>query len=169
MKKLLMTEKEFKTFLLECVYNVLSETYLLEYLVKRKNFVELCRDLSHQIIENWCLVHYVTLTSDKAELKEHWKDELHAYLQRLNKLGIKNNDVNTRFKAAKEGFKQYDLYDSVDNIISLVDYKFKKENINDINIIKQVCVDCFKSLDEIVDVIASYGDNKKMNTYIENI
>ena len=63
MKKIILKENELKTLLSEYVYNALKNTTLLEYLIHRNKFVELCWSLSQQILENWCLIRYCTLTN----------------------------------------------------------------------------------------------------------
>ena len=168
MKKLRLSENEFKGLIYDAIYHVLDKSFILEYAIQRKTFVSLVRDLSYQIIENWCLIHYCTLTN-RSQTKEHWKDELKAYLKRLIRLSIKNNDFKTRLKAAKEGFNESDMYVSEELLFSFVKDKFKTEKIELDYIVKEVIRDCYNSLDSIIEIIATYNDHEKMDEYINSI
>ena len=89
MEKIKLTYNEFKKVIFESVYKILDNTLLLEYLVQRKDFVNLLWNLSDQIIENWCLVHYCTVVG-QSEYKKHWTDELIDVLATPNNEGIIN-------------------------------------------------------------------------------
>ena len=104
MEKVRLTYNEFKKVIFESVYNILDNTLLLEYLVQRKDFVNLLWNLSDQIIENWCLVHYCTVVG-QSEYKKHWTDELKGYLKRISRTGIKSsNDFDSRRKCVLQAF-----------------------------------------------------------------
>ncbi|MBR6516914.1 MAG: hypothetical protein IKT40_08780 [Bacilli bacterium] len=168
MNKIRLNEIQFKSMIYDCVYNILDKSFILEYAIQRKSFISLVRDLSYQIVENWCLIRYCTITN-RTELKEHWKTELKSYFKRLIRLSIKNNDYKTRFKAAKEGFNEADMYQSAELIFSFVKDKFKTENIKFDDILMTVIEDCYNSLDSIVDVIATYNDHEKIENYVNLI
>ena len=166
MKKIILKENGLKTLLTECVYNVLKNTTLLEYLIHRNKFVELCWSLSQQILENWCLIRYCTLTN-RNETKEHWKNELLAYLHRIDINGIKaNNSPKNRIKAIKEGFDMADLFDINSKIYKSVYRKFKIEGINDNGIIELVIIDFHKSLNDLITILANGGDIESYVDYI---
>lgn len=166
MKKIVLTENSLKSFISECIYNVLKNTFLLEYLIHRDKFVDLCWNLSQQILENWCLVHYCTLV-DRNDLKEHWKDELKAYLYRIDSNGIKsNNSPKNRIKAIKEGFEMADLFDINSKVYKSVYRKFKKENIKNDEIIEQVINDFYNSIDDLINVLSYDSD---IEEYVDSI
>ena len=71
-----------------------------EMAYERKMFKALLTNLSQQIIQNWCLVRYSTITGDKQEYVSHWRNELIAYLSNAASNKIKgNNSILSREKA----------------------------------------------------------------------
>lgn len=155
-----------KTLLSEYVYNALKNTTLLEYLIHRNKFVELCWSLSQQILENWCLIRYCTLTN-RNETKEHWKNELLTYLHRIDINGIKaNNSPKNRIKAIKEGFDMADLFDINSKIYKSVYRKFKLEGINDDSTIELVIIDFYKSINNLITTLAN---GNSIDSYVDNI
>lgn len=166
MKKIVLKENELKSLIYECVYKVLHETQLFEYLIYRNDFTKMCWNLSHQILENWCLVHYCTLVG-RTELKEHWKDELLSYLDRIDRNGIKsNNSPKSREKAIRQGFDMADLFDVNSKIYKYVWKKFEKEQIFDKEIVQQVIIDFHNSLDDIVNILSNESD---IEGYVDTI
>ena len=66
-----------KQIICEEIYKFLDgHTILMEYAYKRKEYERDASARMQQILENWCLIHYVSLTGDKEVLKNHWKSEL---------------------------------------------------------------------------------------------
>ena len=75
MKKIRLTSNDLRDIVYETIYRVYSKLPLNEYFVNRSKFVDNVWHLSYQIVENWCLIHYCTLTG-RVQTKEHWKKEL---------------------------------------------------------------------------------------------
>lgn len=169
MKLLRLNEKKFKSLIRESIYKVLNETYLLEYALKRKEFLQNVRDIVFQLIENWCLIHYCTLTSSKNELKEHWKTEFFGHMSKIIRTKIKDADNLVRLKAIKEAFNDMDLYESSDLIFNFVSYKFIEENIELNEIVHKVCEDCFNSINDIAYIASLQNDFKSLKEYIQTI
>ena len=167
--KIHLTENSFKNLISTCVYKALNETFLMEYLVHRHNFTELVWNLSPQIVENWCLVHYCTLVG-RIETKEHWKKELYSYLKRISTNGIKaNNSPKSSSKAIVEGFEMADLYNGTETIIMLITDKFEEENIPIDNNIRQVAQDFVDNINNLVEHLSYYNNLENIKKYINNI
>lgn len=166
-KYIRLTENELKEIVKNEVKRQLS--IIMEYAIPRSKFIENAYNLSQQIIENWCLIHYCTII-ERTETKEHWKTELYAHMNNVSRSIIKaNNSYETRLKALKEAFDWNDLYDSEERVSRIISGKFKIEKIptNTSEYLK--CVnDCFNSIDAIVDVMAKF-DPSLIEDYIETI
>ena len=167
MEKVRLTYNEFKKVIFESVYKILDNTLLLEYLVQRKDFVNLLWNLSDQIIENWCLVHYCTVVG-QSEYKKHWTDELKGYLKRISRTGIKSsNDFDSRRKCVLQAFAMNDLDkgDIAKRIALIIQNKFESEGIVDGGVINQVATDCSSRLNELIDLLATPNNEGMVNEY----
>lgn len=169
MRKIKLTEQDLLSVIKESVYQVFKDNVLLEYAVSRKEFVRNVYNLSYQIIENWCLIHYCTLTK-RTETKEHWKDELYAHIDNIVFDGIKsNNSPKSRLKAIIQAFDRADLYKDETVIYNKVQRKFKKEGIKLDDVFNIVVTDCFNSINDIANVLASAKNETEIEKYIETI
>lgn len=166
-KYIRLTEEELKRIIKEEVGRELS--LIMEYALPRSKFIDNAFNLSQQIIENWCLVHYCTIIG-RTNTKEHWKSELYAHMDNVSKNTIKkNNSLENRKKAFVEAFDYNDLFTTPDRIIRLTLRKFIKEHIDTKSEEYIKCVnDCFNSVNDIIDVLAD-GDVYKIGEYIESI
>lgn len=171
MKKIRLTYNDFKKIIFESVYNILDNTLLLEYLVQRKDFVNLIWNLSDQIIENWCLVHYCTVIG-QTEYKKHWADELKGYLKRISRTGIKSsNDFNSRKKCVLQAFAMNDLDkgDISERIYLIIQNKFESEGIEDMGLLMQISADCANRLHELIDILSTSNNEAMVNGYVLTI
>lgn len=171
MKKIRITYNDFKKIIFENVYNILDNTLLLEYLVQRKDFVNLIWNLSDQIIENWCLIHYTTL-NNQTQYKKHWTSELKGYLKRVSRTGIKScNDYKSRYKCVMEAFKMNDLIegDIANRICLIIQNKFEEEQITEQGILYQVSKDCAENLYILIDILATPNNEALVDEYVLNI
>lgn len=165
-KYIRLTEQQLNNIIKECVKKEM--TLLNEYAIKRKEFKFNVWNLLEQIITNWCLVHYCALTNtDVNQCKNHWKQELSAYLTKIARTDIKgNNSTESRFKAVTEVFEENDLINNPSLVKDLITTKFVKENIPiDDEMFDKVVNDCVESLEVIALAIA----NKVTRDYIETI
>jgi hypothetical protein len=169
MKKIInLTYNDLHDIVRECVYRIYTKLPLYEYAVHRSDFVYRVSNLLPQIIENWCLIRFCTL-SRRTQTKEHWKDELRAHMLNIGGLDIKgNNKVDKRLKAIYEGFNMRDLIgECSDRIFLYIEGKFNKENIDiNNNIVKQVVVDCNKALK---DIALAMAQPMTIREYIDSI
>lgn len=163
-----LTENELRDIIFEAVSKVYSKLPLYEYAVKRSKFVDNAWNLSHQILENWCLIRYSRMIGSERDV-DHWKDELLAHMNNIGSQEIKSgNDYKLRVKAIKEGFGYGDLFGEADKIERLLQVKFKKEAFGDKDVIYNVISDFNKEIEIIIDTIAiANKDPMKLVEYVD--
>lgn len=165
-KYIRLTEEQLKSIIKECVQKELS--LITEYAIKRKEFKFRFFSLLPQIIQNWFLIHYCTLSNtDVNKCKEHWKTELYALLDTIADDDIKgNNSYDSRFKAIMEVFAEKEYETNPKKILKTFTIKFNKEQIPfDKEMFDTLIKDFIANMKNIADVIAS----KNIEEYIENI
>ena len=174
MKEIEFTIKELKALIKEQINKVLCEytnkVPLFEMAVRRGVFKERVNALLDQIIQNWCLVHYCTLTN-RERLKKHWKeDELQTHLMKCAGLNIQgNNSLKARIKALNEVWTERDFNSNVNTINLIVNTKFRHEKIDITSPIYQQCLnDCMEASVDIIRVIAN-ADVKEIIAYTDSI
>ena len=166
-KYIRVTEEQLNSIIKESVEKQLK--LIMEYAEPRRKFVEHVANLSYQIIENWCLVHYCTIIN-RTQSKEHWQKELLTHMGNLGTTSIKKNDsVEVRQKAIEEGFNVRDIFESPQRINKIIGKKFIIEDIDyQSDEVKKVCADCFDSLKDIINLIANFDPSETMG-YIKSI
>lgn len=154
-KYIRLTEEQLNEIVKKAVEKHVS--MLMEYAIPRSKFIDNVWHLARQIIENWCLVHYCTLTN-RTMTKEHWAKELRTHMTNIALTPIKgNNSADARKKAIKEGFNVMELFNGTEVINNVIFQKFTDENIDvSSKEYAQTVEDCFAELDKIIEVIASY-------------
>lgn len=136
---------------------VYKSSLLLEMAYERKMFKALLTNLSKQILENWCLVRYSTISGEKQDCVSHWRNELITHLSNAASNKIKsNNSVSSRKKAISEVWVKEKEYSTDTNVINLtIHAKFQSENIaTNTKMYYQVLSDCANDADNIIKVIA---------------
>lgn len=152
----------------ERIHRIINEeirTLLLEMPLPRRRWKQKIDNLLDQIIQNWCLVHYCTLTN-RETLKKHWKeDELQTHLMKCASYNIEgNNSVNGRIKALNEIWSERDFANNVNSINLIVNTKFRIEHIDVNSPIYQQCIeDCSRHSSQIISVIANANTNDIIN------
>lgn len=168
-KYIRLTEAELTKLITEEVNKKLQ--MLMEYAIPRDKFIENAFAKSDQIIENWCLVHFCSITKTNVNnCYNHWKSELSTAMDNVWRKTIKNHkDYDTRYKAIVEAFEWNDLFEGSERIIVLTKNKFKKEDI-DIKSTEyvQTCNDCFNAIKDMIDIMADYG-NDRIEDYVNSI
>ena len=142
---------------------------LTEMAYPRKKVKERIDNLFPQIIENWCLVHYVTLSGDKEIYKNHWKNELLTHLSNVARIAIKDNDsFDSRKCVVNEIIIENDY--TLPSVIDFVIFnKFRKENINTKDkIYGNVINDFISNVSNIVNLISN-KNRDEITEYVENI
>ena len=128
MKTINLSETQLISLIKESVEKVL----LCEMAYPRNQYKEKLDNLMPQILTNWCLVHYCTITNTHEELKQHWQSELRGHLFTVARYSIKNNDTpEKRLKVLNEIWEENE-YLNPNNLNLTVCNKFIDENI-DIN------------------------------------
>ena len=172
-KYIRLTEEQLNKIVHDAVEKRLS--ILMEYAIPRSKFVENAFNMSSQIIENWCLVHYCTLTG-RTTTKDHWKRELNTHMVNASKQHIKkNNSYDIRLKAIEEGFEWNDIPTTPDRVYELVINKFIDEGIvtteaydkPDESVMK-CAEDCHTNIPIVISLIAQ-DKRLEILKYIETI
>lgn len=158
-----LTEEEIKEIIKEAIRDVLLEMPLPRKAYKSKVDSEI-----PQILENWCLVRYCSLTQ-ASNTKNHWKGELCGHFLTASRLSVKgNNSQKARLKVLSEIWQEND-YDKINVLNMTVINKFFIEEIDTSSqIYKQVLNDCLNAKQNIFSVILS-KDINSIKSYIETI
>ena len=164
-KLITLHEDELNYVIRNAVKSVLREE-LQNYLITEmaypiKVYKDKVENLLPQILQNWCLIRYSTLSGEKEDIKNHWRTELIAHLSNIAQMKLKDGDKATKKQNALFSVWNLRDYDTDENCIHMtIAYKFDQENIPpEGEIYAQVIQDFKNSTKEIIDTIisASYG------------
>lgn len=159
--------------LVEYIVRAIENTYIVEMAYDRKKFKDLIDNLSNQLVENWFLIRYCTITNDKNELKNHWKQELRAHISNINHPTFKMD----RRKAIEEvliGWQELNTNVN-NNIINKFFDKFIDERIiiNDNDkedIINELINDWLEyGLNDLIDVLSNKTLGYELMNYVDSI
>ena len=142
---------------------------ITEMALPRKSVKSRVVNIFPQIIENWCLIHYVTLSGDKEIYKNHWQNELLTHLMGICRLQIKENDS---FDSRKKLFNQIMIeedFTTPNSIHLVITAKFKKEGIDrTTEIYNNILIDFINNINTIVNLISNKND-MDIEEYIDNL
>lgn len=166
-----VTEDELRKVVRESLIELFEREksgILTEMSLKRKIYKSRVDSLIPQVLENWCLVHYCTLTGDNST-KEHWKRELRGHIITLFRFAIKGNDsVMSREHVIREIWMDNDFTEP-DILNFVINNKFASEGICTTDeTYFDVISDCIFSQHKLIGIILS-RDINKLNEYIETI
>lgn len=115
-------------------------------------------DFASQLLVNWCLIHYCTLTNRK-RTKNHWKTELKTHFKNMSSFSLKENDsIKNRLKVLKEVWYERD-YNLPRTISLIVSTKFESEKIDTNSLEYQYTItDCSKYALDIFNIILSRNE-----------
>ena len=170
-EKATLSEAEICGIIRKSVEDALKKTeqhFLLEMAYPRGIYKQKIDNVLPQILINWCLVHYCTITG-KSLSKEHWKGELRGHLATAARYSIRKNDAqDKRLKALKEVWDENDF--SLPNVINLTVYnKFYEEGIDTLSdSYAKTLIDCINGSGEIFDTILSRNTDT-IARYVETI
>jgi hypothetical protein len=159
---------KMNNYIKDLIVEYFSNTSLFEMAYTREKYMLRLFNLKTQIIENWCLIHYCSLTN-RTETKKHWGDELSAHIDNLRDMTIKTS----KKRATEQEYLDNLELDNPIKIKHIIKNKFKKENIDiTTDVYEKVCDD-FASygIHEIIDIICmNYSDENDdyIDDYIYN-
>lgn len=142
----------------QTIRRILNESkygMLNEMAYKRNVYKEKIDNIFPQILENWCLIRYCTITK-REKTKNHWIDELRGFLSSASRFSIKGNDsANSRLKVLNEIINDNDY--SLPQFVNLtVGNKFIIEKIDTSSKeYYQTINDCCNNLQNIANIILS--------------
>lgn len=162
---------EKKTPLDEIISSVLSSNrpLLSEMELKRKDYKDKIDNLSAQMIENWCLIHYCRISDIDNTSINQWKSELTEDLLTAARYNIKGTDKwEDKEQAIREVWNDNDYH--FPNTIEYVIYnKFHKEGLDtDNEIFLKTISDCITSFNVLLHLI-SLGDIKELCDYVNDL
>ena len=169
-----LSENELISLIKETIKEVLREEMpkilLTEMAMSLSEYKKRVENLIQQILENWCLIRYSTITGDKTELKNHWKIELLAHINNIASLKLKNgNSLDTKINTLFSLWNKYDLDTDESAVSQRIFAKFKKEQIPTNTKEYAMVVDDFKkNIKKITYALTDTSPESVLN-YIENI
>lgn len=170
-KKIILTEQELSNILKESIKAVLEENerkLLTEMAFPRKDYKQKVASIIPQILENWCLVRYCSITN-RTECKQHWSDELRGYISTASRFSIRGNDSKqARTKVLNEIWNEND-YNLPQYLNLTIANKFIVENIDITSQqYRQVLSDNISSINNLFQIILS-RDINIIQEYVNNI
>lgn len=159
--KIHLTESELRHVIEKVCRSVIREE-LQRYLITEmayslKDYKDNVDSLIPQIVENWCLVRYTTLSGDMMKNREHWMTELIAHMKNIAQMKLKNgNSQLTKQNAIYYLWNRRDI-DSDENVIHMhIAQKFEKEGIKiHGKVYSEVIRDFKNSAKDIINVLVS--------------
>lgn len=148
--------------LVEYIIEKLDKTFIFEMAYDRRDYKHIVRGLVGQIVENWCLIRYCTL-SNRTETKNHWQNELSGHLINIYKMKIKLD----KRKCLNEELIYNPEHNDYKEVFKWIKDKFIKEDINDNKLIYQVAKDYAEyGVYDIIDILCD--KNADIYDYVKN-
>lgn len=169
-KKITLSESELKYFITNTIKSVLREElqkYLItEMAMSLSDYKKRVEALMQQILENWCLIRYVSLTGDKEEYKNHWKTELKAHINNIATIKVKSgNKMNAIFQL----WNMYDWDTDEQTIARRLATKFETENIPTMGPVFAQIVSDFKNETKKIAKVLTSDSNLDTIEYVNSI
>ena len=170
-KYIRLTEEQLNKIIKENIDRSIKRI-ISEYAEPRQKFINRIDNLLPQIVINWCLVHYCTITNeDVNRCKNHWRNELRsAIINACGKVLKGNNSIESRKKAINEAIEYSELLTNPSMAFNIVADKFETENIqvkNNTNLTLTI-QHLIDNKDSIVEIMAINEYNNIID-YINNI
>lgn len=172
--KIQLTESELRHMVERVCRSVIREElqrYLItEMAMSVKDYRTRVEGLMPQILENWCLIRYSTLTGERQEVKRHWKCELRAHINNIASIKLKNgNSKLTKQNALYTLWNMYD-WDTDENCIARrLCAKFDEENLPTNGEAFARVVEDFKNESKALVGILTSDSNLEVMEYIDSI
>lgn len=148
----------------------LQRYIITEMAMSVKDYKKRVEVLMPQVLENWCLIRYSTLTGEMQEVKRVWKCELRAHINNIASIKLKNgNSRLTKQNALYTLWNMYD-WDTDENCIAIRLYaKFDEENIPTNGEAFARVVKDFKNETKALVGILTSDSNLEVMEYIDSI
>ena len=118
----------------------LFEFFLNEMAYDRKDFRQIISNLDDQIVINWCLTKYGSLTGNPN--RNHWASELEAYLKKIARIKVKKDNQRCAIKkqVLTAAFICQNEFNDPTTVRLAIITKFEEEqiDINDSNVNKTI-------------------------------
>jgi hypothetical protein len=155
--------------LTEYIVCAIENTYLVEMAYDRKKFKDLISSLSRQLMENWCLIRYISISGNKLQFRPHWSKELWSHIDNILNTQLKMN----RRKAIEEVILGWeDMTDNSENhLYHLIARKFNEEGIDiDSEEVSKVIDDWMVyGCEELIDVLSVSNHKVNVRKYLDEI
>lgn len=147
--------------LIEILVEAFSETKIFEMAYSREKYIDHIHSLTHQIIENWCLIKYCNIYDKENYNRLHWSKELIAHMSNLMQQKIKNG-INKE-RTTKFALIEQEELNNPEVVKNIIEVKFDFENIEtDLTLLANEFV---KHLDKIIYLI-SKGNYSELKKYV---
>ena len=148
----------------------LQRYIITEMAMSVKDYRKKVEVLLPQVLENWCLIRYSTLTGEMLEVKKLWKYELRAHINNIASIKLKNgNRQLTKRKALYTLWNMYD-WDTDENCIAIRLYtKFDEENSPTNGAVFAQIVEDFKNETKALIGILTSDSNLEVMEYVNSI
>lgn len=158
--------KEMQNAISRIIREELQKYVITEMAMPLKDYKSRVEFLMQQILENWCLVRYATISGDKTEWKKHWSMELAAHINNVASMKVKNGDKQ---KALYSLWNMYDWDTDESCIARRLITKFEIENLPTAGpIFAQIVSDFKNETTNLVKILTSDFDSE-VAEYIKNI
>lgn len=170
-KTVVMVEVEIlETIIRDVIREELQRYSLNEMAMSLKDYKRRIEGILVQIVQNWCLVRYASLSGTHKQLISHWRSELYNHLTNIASLKIKNgNKADVKEKVLYDVINERDFDTNEQSISLVVSGKFFKEKISTNSQYYSETISDFKeNIKNIVNVILS-GSEKVIRDYVLSI
>lgn len=158
--------KELKLIIGNIVREELQKYVITEMAMSLKDYKKRVENLMPQILENWCLIRYTSLTGEKQELRNHWLKELKTHINNIATIKVKSgNKTNALYHL----WNMYDWDTDESCIARRLITKFEIENLPTAGpIFAQIVSDFKNETTNLVKILTSDFDSE-VAEYIKNI
>jgi len=162
--------KNINQIISEAIEHVIHKNDILEMAYDRANYKQKVDASLEQLIQNWCLVKYYSISNESNINEGHWAGELKGLLATISQYNINgNNSPSSRWRALKEVWNDND-FDTQIQCINLAIYnKFIEEKTDVTTSAYQTTLQCcVDSYSEIIHVIIQKSITA-INTYVNSL
>lgn len=166
-----MVEVEIlETIIRDVIREELQRYSLNEMSMSLKDYKRRIERILLQIVQNWCLVRYASLSGTHKQLISYWRSELYAHLTNISSLKIKKgNKADVKEKVLYDVINERDFDTDEQSISLVVSGKFFKKKISTNSQYYSEAISDFKeNVKTLVNVILS-GSEKVIRDYVLSI